>query len=89
MHRGEDAREATAAGLEAVLPAALVRGGALRHCALPTYGVRGPSFYLMRSPRSELTQQQASAAPTDKHNESQRLSFWHHLLPCDAAVAEK
>ena len=80
----EELREKTIARLESVLPSTLVRGGALRHCSVPTDGVHRPSFYLLRSSSFSLTEQVASAALSDMHNESQRLGFWHHLLPCDA-----
>ena len=77
-------REAAAARLESVLPAALVRGQALQHCTLKTDGVHRPSFYLLRCSDFALENDLGSAAVTEVHNESQRLGFWHHLLPSDA-----
>ena len=76
------------ARLEAVLPAALIRGGTLQHSAVPTDGVHRPSFYLLGSSRLALTQQTATAALSGMHNESQRVGFWHLLRPCAATVVE-
>ena len=82
-------RGETIARLSAVLPSALISGGALRHCAVPTEGVHTPSFYLLRASTFALSQHIAAAALTDIHNESQRLGFWHHLLPCEATALER
>ena len=86
--RSEQVKHKTFAELKTCLPAALVDGGALRWCEVPTDGVHCPSFYLLRSSTASLSNHLASGAITDVHNESQRLGFWHHLLPVVADHAD-
>ena len=75
--------------MKSCLPAELVDGGALRWCEAPTDGVHYPSFSVQRSSPDALSNHLASAAITDMHNESQRLGFWHHLLPIEGTTAEQ
>ena len=82
-------RQQTVAELKSCLPAALVDGGALRWCEMPTDGVHYPSFHMLRSSADALSNYLASAAITDVHNEPQRLGFWHHLLPVEGPTADQ
>ena len=86
-HEDEEVHRRLTASLQRVLPEELVRGGALQHCQVPTDRVHRPSFYLLRSSAFALEQNLACAARSDMHNESQRLGFWHHLLPGETLKA--